>query len=64
MPFFIERNDITEMKVDAIVNTANPRPTYGAGLDTAVYMAAGEDKLLKAREKIGIMERGTSAITM
>jgi len=41
MPFQIVRNDITKMQVDAIVNTANPSPGYGAGIDTAVYEAAG-----------------------
>lgn len=39
MPFKIVRNDITKMQVDAIVNTANPNPGYGAGIDTAVYEA-------------------------
>lgn len=33
MPFQIVRNDITKMHVDAIVNTANPKPGYGAGID-------------------------------
>ena len=41
MPFKIVRNDLTKMKVDAIVNTANPKPKYSSGTDTAVYKAAG-----------------------
>lgn len=63
MPFKIVRNDITKMKVDAIVNTANEDPTYGEGTDTAVYQAAGEDKLLAARRKIGVLKQGQVAIT-
>lgn len=63
MPFQIVRNDITKMHVDAIVNTANPMPGYGAGIDSAVYEAAGKDKLLAKRHKIGPIESGTSVIT-
>lgn len=63
MPFHIVRNDITKMHVDAIVNTANPMPGYGSGIDTAVYEAAGINKLLKKRQEIGVIERGSSAIT-
>jgi O-acetyl-ADP-ribose deacetylase (regulator of RNase III)/transcriptional regulator with XRE-family HTH domain len=63
MPFRIVRNDITKMHVDAIVNTANPMPEYGAGIDTAVYEAAGVDKLLARRKEIGEVERGSSFIT-
>ena len=37
MPFQIIRNDITKVKADAIVNTANPQPTYGGGTDSAIY---------------------------
>ncbi len=63
MPFRIVRNDIVKMQVDAIVNTANPLPTYAAGTDTAVYEAAGEEELLKQRIEIGEIEPGSSAIT-
>ena len=52
MPFEIVRNDIVKMEVDAIVNTANPKPVVGTGVDTAIHKAAGPE-LLKAREKIG-----------
>ncbi len=53
MPFQIVRNDITKMRVDAIVNTANPSPAYGSGIDTAVYEAAGVEELLSKRREIG-----------
>lgn len=63
MPFKIVRNDITRMKVDVIVNTANEGVTYGDGIDTAVYQGAGEEQLLAARREIGVMEEGDVAIT-
>lgn len=63
MPFKIVRNDITKMKVDAIVNTANEAPRYSTGVDYAIYKAAGEEKLLEARRKIGFLNEGDVAIT-
>ena len=36
MPFEIVRSDIVNMRVDAIVNTANPRPVIGAGVDAGI----------------------------
>lgn len=63
MPFKIVRNDITKMRVDAIVNTANPEARVGSGVDETIYKAAGWDKLLEARRKIGPIERGSAAIT-
>lgn len=63
MAFKIVRNDITKMKVDAIVNTANEEPVYSSGTDTAVYKAAGEELLLAERKKIGFMNEGEVAIT-
>lgn len=62
MPLSIVRNNITAMQVDAIVNTANPRPLIGDGVDTAIHMAAGTE-LLEARRIIGDIPRGQSAIT-
>lgn len=62
MPLSIVRNNITDMYVDAIVNTANPLPVVGTGVDTAVHQAAGP-ALLEAREKIGLIPRGYSAVT-
>ena len=50
MPFEIVRNDITNMCVDAIVNTANPEPIIGYGCDAGIHKKAGP-KLLEARKK-------------
>lgn len=63
MPFIIKRADITKIKADIIVNTANPNPVIGAGTDYAIYEAAGAEKLLAERKKIGTIERGDFAIT-
>ena len=63
MPFQIIRNDITKVKADAIVNTANPKPTYGDGTDAAIFRAAGEKILLAERRKIGVIAEGEAAET-
>ena len=62
MPFEIVRNDITAMAVDAIVNTANPRPVIGLGVDSMIHEKAGPN-LLQARQKIGSIDMGSAAIT-
>lgn len=62
MPFEIVRNDITAMAVDAIVNTANPRPVIAAGVDSMIHQKAGP-RLLEARQKIGNIAVGSAAIT-
>ena len=64
MPFQIIRNDITKVKADVIVNTANPKPVIGGGTDSAIYKAAGEEKLLTERQKIGHIARGGMAVTL
>ncbi len=63
LPFKIIRNDITKVKADAIVNTANPEPIYASGTDAAIYMAAGADELLAERRKIGRIAPGEVAVT-
>ncbi|MCR5809954.1 MAG: macro domain-containing protein [Lachnospiraceae bacterium] len=64
MPFKIVRNDITKMKTDAIVNTANEYPEVGPGCDRAVYEAAGYDELLSYRkEHIGYVKQGEAFLT-
>ncbi len=63
MPFRIIRDDLTHVRADAIVNTANPEPVIGSGTDSAVYKAAGAEALLADRKKIGPIHPGEVAAT-
>lgn len=63
MPFKIVRNDITRVKADVIVNTANPNPICASGTDLAIYEAAGKEQLLAERAGIGKIARGDIAVT-
>lgn len=62
MPFTIQRNDITTMQADAIVNTANPLPIIGPGVDAGIHQKAGT-ALLAARKELGRIAYGDAAIT-
>ena len=62
MPFEIVHNDIANMRVDAVVNTANPKPVIGSGVDAGIHKKAGH-QLLEARQKIGCIDFGEAAIT-
>ncbi len=62
MPFEVVRNDITKMRVDAIVNSANPKPIVGLGTDSSIHQAAGP-ALLAARREIGNIAPGMAAMT-
>lgn len=62
MPLRIVRRDITQMKVDAIVNTTNEEMVGYSGVDLAVHTAAGP-KLDKACAKIAPLGLGSAKIT-
>ena len=62
MPFTIIRNDIAAVSADVIVNTANPRPIIGDGVDRRLHEKAGLG-LLMARKKIGNIAPGEAAVT-
>lgn len=57
------RADITTLKVDAIVNSANPFPIIGTGCDAAIYKAVGAERLLAERRKIGSIDVGDARAT-
>ena len=62
MPFEIVRNDIANMRVDAIVNTTNPQPEIGSGVDSSIHKKAGP-RLLEARKDLGHIRVGSAAMT-
>ena len=63
MALQIIRNNIINVEADAIVNTANPMAGVGSGVDCAIYEAAGWDRLLAERKKIGVIRPGEAAYT-
>lgn len=63
MPFTIVRQDITKMKVDAIVNAANTELLMGGGVCGAIFNATGAKELQEACDKKSPIKTGDAVIT-
>lgn len=63
MPFTIERNDIANMEVDAVVVAANESLRIGGGVGEAVARAAGRERLQAACDAIGHCPTGSAVAT-
>ena len=63
MSLTILRNDITKMKVDAIVNAANRHLLAGGGVCGAIFKAAGPTQLQSACDKLAPISTGEAVIT-
>ncbi|MDR2295275.1 MAG: macro domain-containing protein [Clostridiales Family XIII bacterium] len=63
MPFSVVRQDITTMRVDAIVNAANTALRMGGGVCGAIFKAAGASALEAACDKLAPIGTGEAVVT-
>ncbi|MCL1984867.1 MAG: macro domain-containing protein, partial [Betaproteobacteria bacterium] len=63
MPLYIIRNDITKMRVDAIVNSGNKNLRIGGGVCGAIFKAAGAENLQAACDTLDPIQTSEAVIT-
>jgi O-acetyl-ADP-ribose deacetylase (regulator of RNase III) len=63
MPFTIVHQDITKMRVDAVVNAANTNLKMGGGVCGAIFQAAGVHEIQAACDKLAPIKTGEARIT-
>lgn len=59
----IQKQDITKLAVDCIVNAANNQLRHGGGVCGAIFAAAGAKELQKACDALGMCGTGHTAVT-
>ena len=64
MEFYVVQNDITKMKVDAIVLPANEKLKEGSGTSKAIFEKAGRKELTKACAEIRTCKTGDAVPTL
>jgi O-acetyl-ADP-ribose deacetylase (regulator of RNase III) len=62
MPLYIIKEDITKLKVDAIVNATNQKMVPDGGVDAAIHKAAGSE-LMECCKKLGGVGVGEAKVT-
>ncbi|MBR2518925.1 MAG: macro domain-containing protein [Selenomonadaceae bacterium] len=63
MALKFSQEDITQLKVDAIVNAANTQLLAGGGVCGAIFRAAGHQQLQAACNKLSPIQTGEAVIT-
>lgn len=63
MPLELIRNDITALRVDAVVNAANSRLQRGGGVCGAIFARADGNRLQEACDRIGFCPPGEAVLT-
>ena len=63
MPFTIVHQDISQIKVDAIVNAANTELKMGGGVCGVIFKKAGAEKLQAACDRLAPIKTGEAVIT-